>query len=139
MFMLIVNNSILFTLHIICYDIWYYIIHYLMHTRQCYFIHKLHHKNLPNLLTYKDAYTGNIIEFPLETAGIFMPCIIIETNRSIIFFSILFIFIRNLMQHDKRFVWIVGDHHLLHHRYPFCNYGEYWIDNLFGTNYYKKL
>jgi sterol desaturase/sphingolipid hydroxylase (fatty acid hydroxylase superfamily) len=109
-----------------------------MHHKYFYFIHKHHHKKKSNLLTYDDAYRGNIIEFPLEIAGTFVPCIIIKPNQIILFTAILFIFIRNLMQHDKRFIWLVGDHHLIHHKYPYCNYGEYWIDYLGGTNYYTK-
>jgi sterol desaturase/sphingolipid hydroxylase (fatty acid hydroxylase superfamily) len=39
----------------------------------------------------------------------------------------------NMMKHDSRFVWIVGNHHLLHHKYPHYNFGEFWIDVMCGT------
>ena len=37
--------------------------------------------------------------------------------------------------HDFRFAKLVGNHHLLHHKYLVYNYGEYWIDKLFNTNF----
>jgi sterol desaturase/sphingolipid hydroxylase (fatty acid hydroxylase superfamily) len=42
------------------------------------------------------------------------------------------------MRHDNRFSWITGNHHLLHHKYINYNFGEYWIDRLFGTAYPNK-
>jgi hypothetical protein len=39
------------------------------------------------------------------------------------------------MRHDERFVWLIGNHHLLHHRFPHYNFGEYWLDQLGGTLY----
>ena len=41
------------------------------------------------------------------------------------------------MTHDKRCVFLVGDHHLIHHKYLKYNYGEYWLDYIFGTQYKK--
>jgi sterol desaturase/sphingolipid hydroxylase (fatty acid hydroxylase superfamily) len=40
-----------------------------------------------------------------------------------------------MMRHDDRFTWLIGNHHLLHHKYPQYNYGEYWLDWLGGTLY----
>ena len=40
-----------------------------------------------------------------------------------------------MMRHDRRFIFIVGNHHLLHHKYQKYNYGEYWIDMLCGTKF----
>jgi sterol desaturase/sphingolipid hydroxylase (fatty acid hydroxylase superfamily) len=40
-----------------------------------------------------------------------------------------------MMRHDKRFVWLIGDHHLLHHRDGRYNFGEGWIDSLCGTRF----
>jgi len=37
---------------------------------------------------------------------------------------------------DHRFTWLIGNHHLLHHKYPPYNFGEYWIDKMFKTNYH---
>ena len=49
-------------------------------------------------------------------------------------YSIIILNIRGMLRHDYRFIWLVGNHHLLHHKYPQYNYGEYWLDYLFGTN-----
>ena len=43
------------------------------------------------------------------------------------------------MRHDNRYVWIVGNHHILHHKYADCNYGEYWLDYIFATNCKKII
>jgi sterol desaturase/sphingolipid hydroxylase (fatty acid hydroxylase superfamily) len=40
-----------------------------------------------------------------------------------------------MLRHDNRFSWLIGNHHLLHHKYVKYNFGEYWIDCLCGTNY----
>ena len=120
--------------HIISYDIWYYILHIMLHNRHLYFLHKKHHKKRYNELTYLDAYSGEIIEMPLQSVGLLVPYVIIKKNNVILFSAFIYIFVRGLMEHDKRFIWLVGDHHILHHTYPNYNYGEKWIDNLVGTN-----
>ena len=46
--------------------------------------------------------------------------------------------IRGMMRHDARFISLVGNHHLLHHKYCNYNFGEYWLDTIFGTKYPNK-
>ena len=43
-----------------------------------------------------------------------------------------------MMRHDTRFVWLIGNHHILHHQYTNYNFGEYWLDKLGGTCYPNK-
>jgi sterol desaturase/sphingolipid hydroxylase (fatty acid hydroxylase superfamily) len=43
-----------------------------------------------------------------------------------------------MMRHDDRLIWLIGNHHLLHHKYPLYNFGEYWLDSLMGTEYPNK-
>jgi sterol desaturase/sphingolipid hydroxylase (fatty acid hydroxylase superfamily) len=45
---------------------------------------------------------------------------------------------RALMRHDNRFSWLIGNHHLLHHKYQKYNFGEYWIDTIVGSDYPDK-
>ena len=40
-----------------------------------------------------------------------------------------------MMRHDERCIWLIGNHHLLHHKYSQYNFGEYWLDALCGTKY----
>ena len=130
---------VIFFLHIASNDVWYYIIHRAMHTRHLYFLHKKHHATLPNKITLRDAYKGELVEFPLETAGVIVPLFFKkEADYAIFFVAFIFIVVRNLLQHDKRFAKIVGSHHLLHHTYPNYNFGEPWLDRVFSTTYYKK-
>lgn len=39
------------------------------------------------------------------------------------------------MRHDHNFIWLIGNHHLLHHKNINYNFGEYWIDYLCNTKY----
>jgi sterol desaturase/sphingolipid hydroxylase (fatty acid hydroxylase superfamily) len=41
--------------------------------------------------------------------------------------------IESKIDRTKPFSFIVGNHHLLHHKQPKCNFSEYYIDYLFGT------
>jgi sterol desaturase/sphingolipid hydroxylase (fatty acid hydroxylase superfamily) len=52
--------------------------------------------------------------------------------------AIIFINVRGILTHDERFANIIGDHHLDHHKYRVYNYGEHWLDYLFGTNISNK-
>ena len=45
---------------------------------------------------------------------------------------------RGMLRHDHRFIWLIGSHHILHHKYNHYNFGEYWLDSLFKTNYPNK-
>ena len=128
-----VGEIMLFIFHIMSYDIWYYISHRILHNRTFYFIHKKHHSKLSSKLTYLDAYSGEIIEVPLQTMGILIPCIIINKNNIVLLNAFIYVLIRGFMEHDKRCIWLVGNHHLLHHTYPNYNFGEKWLDNLLGT------
>lgn len=43
-----------------------------------------------------------------------------------------------MLRHDHRFVWLIGNYHILHHKHNHYNFGEYWLDCLFKTNYPNK-
>ena len=49
-----------------------------------------------------------------------------------------FLNIRGMMRHDPRWSWLIGNHHILHHKYSEYNFGEYWMDTLCGTRYPKN-
>ena len=127
-----------FLLHIIGYDIWFYFSHKLLHTRQLYFIHKPHHYYYePKFLDFYKCY---ILEVPIVSVGFCCPLLFIYYKIFLLnwfytqmLYAFIFINIRGLMEHDKRTVFIVGNHHLKHHLQLKCNYGEYWLDYLFGT------
>ena len=124
--------------HIISHDIWFYISHIFLHNPKIYFIHKVHHKKLYNQLTYKDATEGTLLEHIIEPLGIFIPYFLITFTFRDLFISFIIINIRNLLRHDDKFSFLIGNHHLLHHKYPKYNFGEYWIDKIFGTLYPNK-
>ena len=119
------------------YDILYYVTHVFLH-KNIYSIHKLHHTKLHNKLTYLDAYNGHIVEKSIQFVSILTPYYV--TRPNLYFFAIFcsIIIIRDLLKHDINYAWLVGNHHLIHHKYPKYNYGEYWIDTLGGTKYPKE-
>ena len=122
--------------HIISYDIWFYISHLWLHHKNYYnLIHKQHHTKLYTLLHYLDTYDANIIENLIQPIGIVIPILFIETNFLYLCISFIFISIRGVMRHDNRCSRLFGNHHLLHHKYPNYNFGEYWIDTLCKTKY----
>ena len=127
-------------LSIVSYDIWFYISHIILHNN-LYKYHKEHHtKIVPQLL---DTYVGHSLEGPFQGLGMMLPFIVYDFYIFDFFMILLFLNIRGMMRHDERFIFLIGNHHLLHHRYPNYNFGEYWIDYLCGTKYphdneYKK-
>jgi sterol desaturase/sphingolipid hydroxylase (fatty acid hydroxylase superfamily) len=127
--------------HIFCYDVWFYISHIALHTRALGWIHKIHHQTPYETLTYKDTHVCHWIEGIIQPLGYFIPIAIYgvdKTNFSVMAISAVYICARGLARHDHRCVKWMGNHHLLHHKYPNYNYGEFWIDILCNTMYPDK-
>ena len=128
------NPIFLILLQILCYDLWFYTSHIILHFRIPYYqIHNVHHHKLYNTLIFWDAYKGNHFESIIQSAGLFVPYLIIDIPLSYLFIAGFITNLRGLMRHDDRCTWLIGNHHLLHHKYPKYNYGEYWIDKMCGT------
>jgi lathosterol oxidase len=125
-----------FLLHILGYDIWFYISHILLHTRALWPYHKVHHKIIHPKFT--DTYKGHHLESPFQSLGFFLPLAFMEFHLPSFVAALILVNIRGLMRHDARAVWLIGNHHLLHHRHFDSNYGEYWLDHLFGTSTDKR-
>ena len=90
------------------------------------------------VINFKDTYVGNFIEGPFQGIGVLFPLFFIKFNLYSFLQSLLLINVRGMLRHDSRFIWLIGNHHILHHKYPQFNFGEYWLDNLFGTSYPNK-
>jgi sterol desaturase/sphingolipid hydroxylase (fatty acid hydroxylase superfamily) len=98
-----------------------------------YHFHKLHHtKPIPD---YTDTYLADSVETVFQGVGFMFPVVFYTYGLQDIILVLLFLNIRGMMAHDPRFVFLVGNHHLLHHKYGNCNYGQYWIDCLGGTRH----
>ena len=118
---------------ILLYDIWFYISHILLHNRILYKYHKEHHEKI--IPKFMDTYHGHPFESLFQSVGMFIPFIIYSYNFLDIFIILLFLNIKGILRHDERGIFLIGNHHLLHHKYPNYNFGEYWIDTLCGTRY----
>jgi len=108
-----------------------------MHTKYLYPIHKIHHSSYKT--KYIDFFKVEYLEYPLSSIGLYIAMYLYGIYIYQLLFALSIIIIRGSMEHDERFVWIIGNHHLQHHAYIYCNYGEYWVDYVFGTISNKKL
>jgi sterol desaturase/sphingolipid hydroxylase (fatty acid hydroxylase superfamily) len=121
---------------ILSYDIWFYISHIILHNYKLYsIIHNVHHSIDYKNMNFKDTYVSHFIESPFQGMGIFFPLIFINFNTYAYLYSITILNIRGMLKHDVNYIWLMGNHHILHHTYSQYNFGEYWLDKLFGTNY----
>lgn len=131
---------ILVLVSIISYDVWFYISHIVLHHKIMYEHHKLHHSKI--VPKAPDTYLASPIETIFQGVGVFFPSLYLQiTNPVDLDFLIITLFlinIRGMMAHDHRFVWLIGNHHLLHHKYNNCNYGQFYIDYMLGTCHPKK-
>ena len=118
-------------LYVVYYDFFYYFMHRLLHTSLLYPIHKMHHRTFEP--EYHDFYNVHILEVPLTSVGLFLAIYLYKLYIYQLMCAIIFINVRGAMSHDKKFISLVGDHHLQHHRFFKCNYGEYWMDYIVGT------
>ena len=121
--------------HILWYDIWFYISHIMLH--RFYILHQIHHTQPYETLTWRNTMDGHLIETPLQSMGLFVP-LLYDTSLEPLILAFLFVTVRGLMRHDHRCSWLIGNHHLLHHRYRNSNFGEYWIDYVCGTTAPKE-
>jgi len=107
---------------IVCYDVWFYISHIMMHR----YFYKIHGKYY---LESVFQSLGFIIPFiHLKSSLIYQPINIMT--------AFAFVNVRGILRH--RIPWL-GEHHMLHHKYPTYNFGEYWLDDLFDTEYPKDI
>lgn len=123
----------LIIIHILCYDLWFYLTHIILHNKTIYYIHKIHHSVPHPTLRYSHTNLGHIIENIVCPAGIILPCVV-DFSLLHLCMAYMFVGLRGLMRHDNRCTWLIGNHHILHHKYPNYNYGEYWMDKMCGTS-----
>lgn len=123
-----------FFLFVASYDVWFYVSHIILH-KKFHKIHKIHHSIDYKTMIVKDTYVAHYIESPFQGMGILFPLLFIPFQVWPFLFSATFVNLRGMLRHDHRFVWIIGNHHILHHKHPQYNFGEYWIDKFFGTVY----
>jgi lathosterol oxidase len=122
---------------ILSYDIWFYISHLILHTKYCWRYHKDHHKNITSL-KYTDAYVSHWVEIIFQGVGMFFPYLLLKYNFTEFIITLIMVNIKGMLRHDHRCAWLIGNHHLLHHVYLHCNYGDYWIDYICNTLYVNK-
>ena len=118
---------------IMSYDIWFYLSHIILHDKSLYNFHKLHHVAVKPI--WLDTMKASTVENVFQAIGIFLPLLYYQSITTDFAYANLAVIIRGLMRHDDRCTFLIGNHHLLHHKYPSYNFGEYWIDAACGTMY----
>lgn len=121
---------------VFCYDVWFYLSHLLLHTRRLWPIHREHHTKVEP--EWQDTYVGHWSESVLQGLGMLVPMGFWSFTWTDIGIVLLFLNVRGMMRHDGRCNWLIGNHHLLHHKDPRYNFGEYWLDRLGGTLYPRR-
>jgi sterol desaturase/sphingolipid hydroxylase (fatty acid hydroxylase superfamily) len=123
----------LIILSVLSYDVWFYISHVILHQKIAYAFHKQHHKHqYPNFI---DTYDASLAESAFQGIGMFFPCLVYQYTAYQMAIVLLLLNTRGMLRHDPRGIFLIGNHHLLHHKYHEWNFGEYWIDSLCGTRY----
>jgi sterol desaturase/sphingolipid hydroxylase (fatty acid hydroxylase superfamily) len=126
-----------FLLHVIGYDIWFYVSHRALHTRVLWFSHRIHHQKVEPVWT--DTYHGHWFETVFQSWGFFLPwCCVWPVSWWTAAIALAAINVRAMLHHDRRGTFLVGDYHLVHHRRPGVNYGQPWLDWLGGTYHLAK-
>jgi len=146
-------------IHICSYDIWFYLSHrfWLHHPIWYPRIHVQHHScisvpvSIPTTkptawiqeMRYYHAYVGHPLENIIQGMGICLPIFVgwpwIWTMPlpwiTAFIVALLVVNVRGMIRHDARCIpWFQStQHHLDHHQYPKCNYGEPWLDWMGGT------
>ena len=119
-------------LHVLGYDLWFYASHRALHTRRFWWIHARHHERVSGL-RWLDAYHGHWIETAVQLLGFFLPAAFGLWSWPVAAVTAALINVRGLARHDERMTWLIGTHHLQHHARPKWNFGEPWLDAMFGT------
>jgi sterol desaturase/sphingolipid hydroxylase (fatty acid hydroxylase superfamily) len=123
-----------FFAHVVCYDAWFYVSHLFLHRPAIYsLVHHEHHATSYLELDYTSTQIGHWMEHAVQPLGIFIPLLFGQPQLIPFAAAVAFVGARGAMRHDHRFTPWIGNHHLLHHKYPRFNFGEYWIDSFFGT------
>ena len=118
-------------LHVLGYDIWFYISHRLLHTAPLWPYHALHHAY--RYPTFTETYAGHALEGPFQSIGFLLPYVWFDFHLTAAAVALILVNLRGMMRHDVRAAWLIGNHHLLHHEVGTGNFGEEWLDTLCGT------
>jgi lathosterol oxidase len=127
-----------FVLAILGYDLWFYASHVMLHCPWLYRqVHRIHHERVTDL-RWSDAYHGHWFESAFQGAGFLLPVAFgVGLDWRVTWvewlLALLFVNARGMARHDMRLVGWIGNHHIVHHRNPKVNYGEAWLDWVFGT------
>jgi len=112
-------------------NILFYLFHRYSHQNKFLFqYHRVHHYySLP--IGMRAAYTHPIdfVFFNMVPLGI-TPFLLGADSFTIVFLIINGIYITIVKEHSTT---EEENHHMIHHKYSNCNYGEVWVDKLMGT------
>jgi len=101
-------------------------------------VHHVHHSVDYRVMKYHHTHVSHFFETPFQILGLFIPFIVLKFDGLVPFIiAFVLITLRGLLRHhnSESICLMIGNHHVLHHQYPNCNYGEYYLDYLFNTEF----
>ena len=119
--------------YLIVFDIAYYPMHYLFHTRLFWFIHKVHHQAQVNQGV--DAFYMHPIELILTVLVFYIGTVMWIPTSPLIIYDMVAIGIKNTMwaHMGADAEHMQSPNHWLHHKYFNINYGNIFMDFIFDT------
>lgn len=133
-----------FILTVVSYDVNFYYMHRLLHTRFFWPYHKKHHEDVKT--SASSTFKGHIIENILQGIGGLYPFLLLYPQISYngLLIGTVYTSVAAVVRHEPSLFnlpllrILISDHHALHHQYFNCNYSTFWIDYLHGTHYRKS-
>lgn len=122
------SNIFPFISWILLSEVFFTILHRILHTKYLYSYHKQHHLNNPSYTT--SSFDASILEFLIgNIATGIIPAYIIPGNIIAQLFYVIVVVYNVVLSHCQE------GPHIIHHKKFNCNYGQglYLLDRIFGT------
>ena len=117
-------------LHVLCYDLWFYGVHRLLHLPYFYTrFHWQHHAHRHP--TWQHTFDAHWLENGASGLGLFLPCALFGLDPVALALAWLACLCRGVARHDPHLPF--SRHHLTHHQTVTCNYSARYIDYIFNT------
>ena len=121
-------------------DIWFYHIHIMMHQKQLYWTHKLHHE-FPQPYALTALYCSYYEAIFLNTFAAGLPVVVLQLSPICAYLWFFISAADSVLSHSGLNIpYIIDDYHDLHHKHFQYNYGiSHLFDNIYNTRYINSM